>query len=64
MYLLVVERALASMTRRLPRVQFVLSPAYEILMNEMESDAAKKAEFAAGPSARQAEITRVPASPA
>ena len=60
-----VPEALASfMTRRLPRVQFVLSHAHEILMNEMESDAAKKAEFAAGLGARQAEITRVLSDPA
>jgi 2-polyprenyl-6-methoxyphenol hydroxylase-like FAD-dependent oxidoreductase len=60
-----VPEALASfMTRRLPRVQFVLSHAHEILLNEMESDAAKKAEFAAGLGARQAEITRVLATPA
>jgi 2-polyprenyl-6-methoxyphenol hydroxylase-like FAD-dependent oxidoreductase len=60
-----VPEALASfMTRRLPRVQFVLNQAHQILMNEMESDAAKKAEFAAGLGARQAEITRVLAAPA
>ena len=60
-----VPKALAAfMTRRLPRVQFVLNHAHDILMNEMESDAAKKAAFAAGLGARQAEITRVLASPA
>jgi 2-polyprenyl-6-methoxyphenol hydroxylase-like FAD-dependent oxidoreductase len=60
-----VPESLASyMTRRLPRVQFVLSHAHEILMNEMESDTVKKAEFAAGLGARQADITRVLAAPA
>jgi hypothetical protein len=45
-------------------VQFVLNQAREILLNEMESDAAKKAAFAAGLGARQAEITRVLSTPA
>jgi hypothetical protein len=60
----VPEALAAFMTRRMPRVQFVLSHAHEILMNEMESNAAKKAEFAAGLGARQAEITRVLSDPA
>jgi 2-polyprenyl-6-methoxyphenol hydroxylase-like FAD-dependent oxidoreductase len=60
-----VPAALAAfMARRLPRVQFVLNQAHEILLNEMESDAAKKALFAAGLGARQAEITRVLSDPA
>ena len=53
----------AFMARRLPRVQFVLSQAHEILLNEMESDAAKKAVFAAGLGPRQAGITRVLSQP-
>jgi 2-polyprenyl-6-methoxyphenol hydroxylase-like FAD-dependent oxidoreductase len=60
----VPEALAAFMTRRLPRVQFILSHAHEILLNEMESNAAKKAEFAAGLGARQAEITRALAAPA
>jgi 2-polyprenyl-6-methoxyphenol hydroxylase-like FAD-dependent oxidoreductase len=60
-----VPDALAAfMTRRLPRVQFVLNHAHEILMNEMESDAAKKSDFAAKLGARQAEISRVLTHPA
>ena len=61
----IVPEALAAfMARRLPRVQFVLNQAHEILLNEMESDAAKKAAFAAGLGPRQAEITRVLSDPA
>ena len=41
-----------------------LNQAHEILLNEMESDAAKKAAFAVGLGARQAEITRVLSDPA
>ena len=60
-----VPKALAAfMARRLPRVQFVLNQAHEILLNEMECDAAKKAASAAGLGARQAEITRVLSDPA
>jgi 2-polyprenyl-6-methoxyphenol hydroxylase-like FAD-dependent oxidoreductase len=54
----------AYMRRRLPRVQFVLHHAHEILMNEMESDETKKAAFAAGLGARQAEIAQLLAEPA
>jgi len=50
--------------RRKPRVTFVQEQAHAILMNEMESDAEKKAAFAAALGERQAQITRVLASPA
>ncbi|MBT2225719.1 FAD-dependent monooxygenase [Nonomuraea sp. NEAU-A123] len=60
-----VPDALAAfMARRLPRVRFVQDHAHAILLNEMESDSARKAAFAAGLGARQAEITRVLAAPA
>jgi 2-polyprenyl-6-methoxyphenol hydroxylase-like FAD-dependent oxidoreductase len=51
------------MGRRWPRVQFVQQHAHEILLNEMESDAERKAAFAASLGARQEEITRVLAEP-
>ncbi|MEU4227558.1 FAD-dependent monooxygenase [Nonomuraea sp. NPDC026600] len=54
----------AFMARRLPRVRFVQDHAHAILLNEMEGDSARKAAFAAGLGARQAEITRVLAAPA
>ena len=54
----------AFMARRLPRVQFVFNQAHKIRLNEMESDAAKKAVFAAGLGPRQAEIAPVLSDPA
>jgi 2-polyprenyl-6-methoxyphenol hydroxylase-like FAD-dependent oxidoreductase len=60
----VLEALAAFMARRLPRVQFVLNQTHEILLNEMESEAAKKGAFAAGLGPRQAEITRVLSTPA
>lgn len=59
-----IDMALANfMDRRQPRVTFVQDHAHEILMNEMESDAGKRANFAAGLGARQAEVTRALADP-
>jgi 2-polyprenyl-6-methoxyphenol hydroxylase-like FAD-dependent oxidoreductase len=54
----------AFMARREPRVKFVLDHAHQILLNEMESDLARNAEFAAGLGAPQSEITRVLSAPA
>lgn len=60
-----IDEALMRFTsRRQPRVAFVQEHAHAILMNEMESDPAKKASFAAGLGQRQAEIARMLASPA
>ena len=60
----VPEALSAFMSRRFDRVKFVQDHAHAILLNEMESDAVKKAQFAQGLGARQAEITRVLADPA
>ncbi|GAB2915189.1 FAD-dependent monooxygenase [Streptomyces heilongjiangensis] len=54
-----VRDALASfMRRRYERVKYVQDQAHAILQNEMENDAERKAEFAAGLGDRQLEITR------
>jgi 2-polyprenyl-6-methoxyphenol hydroxylase-like FAD-dependent oxidoreductase len=60
----VPDALVAFMERRLQRVQFVQNHAHAILLNEMESDAGKKAAFAERLGARQAEIARVLATPA
>ncbi|MEU5095387.1 FAD-dependent monooxygenase [Streptomyces sp. NPDC020996] len=55
-----VQDALASfMQRRYRRVKYVQDQAHAILQNEMESDIARKAAFAAGLGDRQTEITRL-----
>ncbi|GHF35159.1 FAD-dependent oxidoreductase [Amycolatopsis bartoniae] len=50
--------------RRHPRVSYVQQQAHEILRNEMESDAERKAAFAAGLGARQQQIVDLLAKPA
>lgn len=60
-----VPAALAAfMDRRFERVKFVQDHAHAILMNEMESDGEKKAEFARNLGSRQEHITSVLATPA